>query len=57
MKNVLILLFVSIFLYFIIKKMSIWVNIHMSGKEFIAFILVIVGIGVFLASRFKSNSI
>jgi len=57
MKNVLILLFVSIFLYFIIKKMSIWVNIRMSGMEFIAFILVIVGIGVFLASRFKSNSI
>lgn len=57
MKNVLLLVVVSIFLYFIIKKMSIWVSVRMNGWEFIAFILVVIGIGVYLVSRFKSNSI
>lgn len=56
MKNALLLIVVSVFLYFLVKKMSVWVNVHMSGWEFIALIIVVTGIGVYLVDRFKGIS-
>lgn len=53
MKNALLLIVVSVFLYFLVKKMSIWVNVSMKGWELILLVLVVTGIGVYLVDRFK----